>query len=102
MRRRQGRTLDRDPGRGQERRRLPVSGAGAEAPAGQGQPLTREPGVVSAAVPGAAMKRAILLMLWLTLAILGGGGYALAHAALVESHPADGASVEDAPATVRL
>ena len=48
------------------------------------------------------MKRAILLMLWLTLAILGGGGHALAHAALVESHPADGASVEEVPATVRL
>ncbi|MBM6583022.1 copper resistance protein CopC [Microvirga sp. BT689] len=41
-------------------------------------------------------------MFWLTLAILGGMGHALAHAALVESHPADGASVEEAPATVRL
>jgi len=48
------------------------------------------------------MKRAILLMLWLTLAILGGGGSALAHAALVEAHPADGMVVEQVPATVRL
>lgn len=48
------------------------------------------------------MKRAILLMLWLTLATLGGSERALAHAALVESHPADGAVVEDAPSAVRL
>ncbi|WP_262268341.1 copper resistance CopC/CopD family protein [Microvirga yunnanensis] len=48
------------------------------------------------------MKHALLLMLWLTLAILGGRESALAHAALVEAHPADGAVMEQAPAMVRL
>ena len=46
--------------------------------------------------------RLVLMVLWLTLALLGGGGHALAHAALVESHPADGMVVEQAPAAVRL
>jgi len=46
--------------------------------------------------------RLVLTLLWLTFAILGGGGRALAHAALVESHPADGTVVEQAPAAVRL
>jgi copper transport protein len=48
------------------------------------------------------MKSAILLMLWLTLAILGGCGSALAHAALVEAHPADGVVLDAAPTTARL
>ncbi|MBB3020830.1 copper transport protein [Microvirga lupini] len=48
------------------------------------------------------MLRAILIMLWLALAGLWGSDAALAHAALVESHPADGAVVEDVPSTVRL
>jgi len=48
------------------------------------------------------MTRAILFMLWLTLAALCGSGGALAHAALVESHPVDGATIEGAPPTVRL
>ena len=47
------------------------------------------------------MKRAILIMLWLSLAVLCGGD-ALAHAALVESHPRDGATIEGAPPTVIL
>ena len=47
------------------------------------------------------MKRAILIMLWLTLAALCGSD-ALAHAALVESHPKDGATIEGAPPTVIL
>ena len=42
------------------------------------------------------------MVLWLTLALLGGGGHALAHAALVEAHPADGMVVEQPPAIVRL
>lgn len=46
--------------------------------------------------------RLVLTFLWLTLAILGGCGHALAHAALVESHPMDGATIESAPPTVRL
>jgi len=46
--------------------------------------------------------RLVLTLLWLTLAIMGGSGRALAHAALVGSHPADGAVVEEAPAAVRL
>lgn len=46
--------------------------------------------------------RLALMLLWLTLALLGGGGRALAHAALVESHPADGMVVEQAPVAVRL
>jgi copper transport protein len=49
-----------------------------------------------------AMTRAILFMLWLGLAGPWGSDAALAHAALVESHPADGAVVEEAPGTVRL
>jgi len=48
------------------------------------------------------MLRAILITLWLVLAGLWGGNAAFAHAALVESHPADGAVMEEAPATVRL
>ena len=52
--------------------------------------------------PRAAMKRAILIMLWLALAGPWGSDAALAHAALIESHPADGAVVEKAPAAVRL
>jgi len=54
------------------------------------------------AAPGQFAMRLVLMLLWLTLALLGGGGRALAHAALVESHPADGMVVEQAPATVRL
>ncbi|WP_201862974.1 copper resistance CopC/CopD family protein [Microvirga soli] len=48
------------------------------------------------------MMRAIIITLWLALAGLWGSDAALAHAALVETHPADGAVVEDGPAAVRL
>ncbi|WP_262266307.1 copper resistance CopC/CopD family protein [Microvirga yunnanensis] len=48
------------------------------------------------------MMRAILISLWLTLAALCGSGGVLAHAALVASHPMDGATIEGAPPTVRL
>ncbi|MBD2748844.1 BON domain-containing protein [Microvirga sp. BT688] len=48
------------------------------------------------------MLRAIPIMLWLALAGLWGSDAALAHAALVESHPVDGAVVEEAPFAVRL
>jgi len=48
------------------------------------------------------MKRAILILLWLALGGLPGSNAALAHAALVESHPADGVVLEEAPSTVRL
>lgn len=46
--------------------------------------------------------RGILALLWLALAPTVTGGQALAHAALVEAHPADGAIVEQAPKIVRL
>jgi copper transport protein len=48
------------------------------------------------------MTRAIIFMLWLVLAGMWGSDVATAHAALVESHPADGAVVEEAPGTARL
>ncbi|SEG50475.1 copper resistance CopC/CopD family protein [Bosea lathyri] len=47
--------------------------------------------------------RGLLALLWLTLAsTILVGGQALAHAALVEAHPPDGAIVEQAPKVVRL
>ena len=46
--------------------------------------------------------RLVHMILWLMLTTLGGSGSALAHAALVESHPADGVVLEAAPATARL
>jgi copper transport protein len=48
------------------------------------------------------MMRAIIITFWLALAALCCCDAALAHAALVESHPADGAVVEEAPSVVRL
>ena len=52
--------------------------------------------------PRIAMKRAILLMLWLTLALLSGSGSVLAHAALLGAHPQDGAILDEAPSTLTL
>ena len=46
--------------------------------------------------------RLALTLLWLTLAMCGGIDRAVAHAALLAAHPADGALLEQAPATVRL
>lgn len=46
--------------------------------------------------------RGLLALLWLMLAPIVPGGQALAHAALVEAHPANGAVVEQAPKIVRL
>lgn len=46
--------------------------------------------------------RLVLIFLWLTLAILGGSERVLAHAALVEAHPADGVVLEEAPRAARL
>lgn len=46
--------------------------------------------------------RLVLTLLWLTLAALCGSGTALAHAALVESAPMDGAVLDQAPSTVHL
>jgi copper transport protein len=48
------------------------------------------------------MRRAILLTLWLTLALLSGSGAALAHAAFLGAHPQDGAILDEAPPTVTL
>ncbi|MEE1609873.1 copper resistance CopC/CopD family protein [Microvirga sp. CF3016] len=46
--------------------------------------------------------RLVLTLLWLTLAALCGSSGALAHAALVESAPMDGAVLRQAPSTVHL
>jgi len=46
--------------------------------------------------------RLAVMMLWLALAALLGCERAFAHAALVESHPADGAVVHETPVAVRL
>lgn len=46
--------------------------------------------------------RALVVTLWFLIAALCGSGHAFAHAALVESHPADGAVLTQAPSMVRL
>lgn len=46
--------------------------------------------------------RSLLALLWLALAPIVVGAQALAHAALIEAQPADGAIVEQAPKIVRL
>lgn len=54
------------------------------------------------AAPNRPTMRLALITLWFLIATLCSGGHALAHAALVESHPADGMVLEQAPSMVRL
>ena len=87
--RRQGRALDRDPGRRPGSRQPRVPGARPEAAARRRRALT-----------GQARVRPLALLC--LIAALLGGGRASAHAQLVAADPAAGAVVAEAPAAVTL